>query len=589
MIEESMSKESNMSNSEQFRFSTKSESASSIDIDCQRSSSDTTDGKISTKHRSNNFTRKRRQLPNSSVVPIPESFFSSKQRQQQAKFATTLGGSPDLTCLQFNNDGTLKLLQSSPIPKENRKVADIRSIDSNRLALMDTSHTSKGTGSGSVSPIVSIPTIGRLRVPATTELPSGTAHQTNNTTDPSVSLSLDGGLPEFGHESYHNCMTHLENINKQDDKSAMAQLHMLSVNPAVRTWRFIVLFVLLLCMIGTAVTVHEYMSSRERQEFEHCFRESVLQEVHALGHLIELTLDSIDVLVNNILTYANFTNQTWPFVTMGNFPLHASKTRHLAKARVLNIFPYVTLENRLLWEQFTAINHNWVNESIEFQYNSDDYYGGKIQPNYTSYNVIHGYDELDKPLEEQGKIGTDRISPPYYLPMWQSAPVIPTFPPYNWDLAGVFATNHSSVSIETVTQNVVLTEVYNIPKDADDDLAQTFVEWFKPFVPPDFNTSEPVADIYLPMLQRYIKANGSHLHSLHHSDTENFVMSQYNKTDKNGIPNDFVGIMSVSVFWRDWIHGLNAYSKTELHLVFDNPCNPIFTYEVVRHLSVSWT
>jgi hypothetical protein len=544
----------------------------SMDMESRRMS-DFTERTVTSAAPINIIQTKRRQQLSGSDTPF---------KQQQTKIVNALSGSIDLSNLQFNRDGTLNMFMPVTAPTNGTRV---KQIESGRLASIHSSDASKGKDSDSITPTVNVPTDGPPCGSIEKELPYPTANRTNDSINPSATFSREGMLQEYREDSYRICMTTLENINrkKPNDNSPMAQLHRLSTNTAVRKWRFIVFFVLILCMIVTAVTVYEYMSSRERHEFEVRFRDSTKQEAASLGRSIETTLESMDVLVNHILTFANYTNQTWPFVTMGDFPLHASKTRRRCKAAVLNMYPYVSIQNRLLWEQYTATHNNWVEESIHFQYHSDDYNGGKILPNYTSYDVIHGYEELEKPLDEQGTVGTDRVTPPYYLPMWQSAPVIPTYPPYNWDLASTFANNLSSASL--ATQSIVFSEVYNIPNSPDDvEIAQTYVDWFKPYVSPDFDTAEPVADIYFPMLKRLNEMNESNYQYFDNEDMEHedHGTSQYIDHDEYGIPSDFVGVMAVSVFWRDLIQDLLADTEIGLHIIFENPCNPLFTYEVVR-------
>jgi hypothetical protein len=571
--------DSNMSEQvQQHRISAKSESESldysTFGRTIANSNQDSTNGSIRTK------TKKRRQP-------------SGTESKQQPFFTTKLSGSPDLTCLHFNDSGTLQLQPSKRRQHHHQQQHEQQqTLSPTRKFATANYRQCFDSQSFPVHPLASnyrvdtsITEIQPISVAA-----SAVANNDNTSTaNGSAPFSREGMLQEFRDDSYRSCITTLDMINQQtqDTNSAAVRLKKLSASPVVRNWRYIVLSVLVVSMIGTASVVYQYMSSRERKEFDDSFRASVRQATESFGKSLELTLESIDILANSVMTFAKYTNQTWPMVSMADFALHASKTRQLAKAVVLNMYPYVTLENRFLWERYTARHHEWVNASFNFQEHSDDYYGGPIPSNYTSYNVIHGYEELEKPVDEQGTVGTDRISPPYYLPMWQSAPAIPTYPPYNWDLVSSLGNNDSSVYQAMLTQSVVFSHVYNIPSfGVDVDMSEIYVEWFKPYVPPDFDTSEPVADIYYPMFTRVNEADGMHILSLDHDGAEHYKLHNDN-TDEYSVnnqlpPDDFVGIMAVSVFWHDLIQNLIGNTDIGLHVVFKNPCNPVFTYELVR-------
>ena len=79
----------------------------------------------------------------------------------------------------------------------------------------------------------------------------------------------------------------------------------------------------------------------------------------------------------------------------------------------------VSGEQRLEWEEYSLSNDDWVAEGMEVQ-RDDDNYHGKLLPSYEPYGIIHGNDG-------------DVTGPGPYLPIWQAYPVVPIWPPYNWD------------------------------------------------------------------------------------------------------------------------------------------------------------
>lgn len=107
----------------------------------------------------------------------------------------------------------------------------------------------------------------------------------------------------------------------------------------------------------------------------------------------------------------------------------------LSKSLYLTLYMNVQAEERVEWEAYTAEKGRvWVKESLEFQKRqglvqeqlADNNISG--MGDITFWDVIYGYDELEKPEEEQGKVGTNLTGP--YLPFWQNSPLIPVDPPY---------------------------------------------------------------------------------------------------------------------------------------------------------------
>ena len=113
--------------------------------------------------------------------------------------------------------------------------------------------------------------------------------------------------------------------------------------------------------------------------------------------------------------------------------MRASKIRSLSKAVYLNIYPVVKNDERLAWENYTAFHHEWVNQSMSIHdMDYQTYNGPRPTPkDFEVWNVIHDDDEYYKEPPDAGSVGTARNAS-FYMPTWQSSPVIATYPPYNW-------------------------------------------------------------------------------------------------------------------------------------------------------------
>jgi len=157
------------------------------------------------------------------------------------------------------------------------------------------------------------------------------------------------------------------------------------------------------------------------------------------------------------------------YVTIPDFAVKAEKVRSLTNAVYLNVYAAVPLEERYLWEQYSAEHGpKWVEETLELQVRDGTFAGvfddlNLTDSNITYWDVIHDYDEWEKEEEEQGMVGLDPSDPGPFLvsknfirenissclngwsililtifssvilqPMWQTSPLIPVDPPYNW-------------------------------------------------------------------------------------------------------------------------------------------------------------
>ena len=146
------------------------------------------------------------------------------------------------------------------------------------------------------------------------------------------------------------------------------------------------------------------------------------------------------------------------FFTRPDFAIRAAKIRTLSNAVVLSVYPLVASEEKEAWENYAAANNFWVKESVAIQEGDKNYQGVIVQPSYF-VDYIHGNGEL--PLEEWEERD-------FYFPNWQTAPSIPRYAPYNWNLL-VLPVNRSIDAI-LQTHRVVVSEAYLLP-DPDDPIA----------------------------------------------------------------------------------------------------------------------
>ena len=155
------------------------------------------------------------------------------------------------------------------------------------------------------------------------------------------------------------------------------------------------------------------------------------------------------------------------------------------------------------------------------------------------------------------------------LPSWQTFPVInyPGAPAYNWDYLS--ATNVDAASKALDQHSIVISQAQLLPDPLDPvevEEAELWAEWFSGFVQPGQPSDEPVSELLFPIFDelRSIHAPSSNLSNENNDPTRNSV----------------VGFFSTSMYWRDLVTGILPKGDEGIVVVFDNPCNPTFTYQI---------
>ncbi len=128
--------------------------------------------------------------------------------------------------------------------------------------------------------------------------------------------------------------------------------------------------------------------------------------------------------------------------------------------------------------------------------------------------------------------------------------------------------NISAAKATLQSLQVVISEAYLIsyPDDVDriaEDIATA--KFFEGFLPPETNAMEPVSDILYPIIE---------------DAYQNIKIMQGDGEEDASSSHKIVGIFSLSVYWRDKIRNILPEGSNGLRVVFTNPCNPTFTYQI---------
>jgi hypothetical protein len=158
--------------------------------------------------------------------------------------------------------------------------------------------------------------------------------------------------------------------------------------------RLAVLLVLVSSAVGAALAVHFYLANSEEQQFMGQFDEDAEKVLDAIGRSIDQTMAAFDSMAVTLVSTAQMTNQSWPFVTIADYAVRMSKVIPLTHAVLTYSYHVVKPDQRAQWEEYTTNNNGWVNESMAVQKEWGGYYG-PIEYNGDQSDAIYGvFDDL---------------------------------------------------------------------------------------------------------------------------------------------------------------------------------------------------
>ena len=199
--------------------------------------------------------------------------------------------------------------------------------------------------------------------------------------DHETSLDINADIDNGNADSNNNIDDDINTIIEDDDPPSFE-------NDVTKldTQRVIRLRMLLIVSVVTSATimsilVYRYISIGEKKNFEEKFNNDANKVLEAVGSSLERTLGVMNVIalayVSYAATIADLTNVTslWPFVTLPNFALHASKLLPLTDGLFVVMGPIVSPSHKTQWEEYASQNDQWVNETLQFQEVWGNYYG----------------------------------------------------------------------------------------------------------------------------------------------------------------------------------------------------------------------
>jgi hypothetical protein len=273
---------------------------------------------------------------------------------------------------------------------------------------------------------------------------------------------------------------------EKNDNDAIQQVIAKRESKHVFQLRILVGCTLVMTALGVSLGVYYYTSHAEQNEFDEGFDASAEKILENIGSSLARTLGVMDAFAVNLVYMAEQNNETWPFVTIPNFPVRMAKMLSMSKGVTGLVFPKVVASERAAWETYSLANDQWVDECLAIQQKGlNDTFFGTISQKWDAIGYINT------------AYGSPSPERPVYFPNWQCYPVTnEVFPIYNYDLWSIPFVNVEK-AVETLQASI--SQTYMIPNPADpveDEFNSFSASWFAHFISPDQDPYQPMLDVY---------------------------------------------------------------------------------------------
>jgi hypothetical protein len=163
----------------------------------------------------------------------------------------------------------------------------------------------------------------------------------------------------------------------------------------------------------------------------------VIKVLSSLLTGLERGMGALNSLSTSIVTYAEDTNQKFPFVRVRNFAAQAAQTVQFTNAFQTAFAPVVKPELRQEWESFASSKNTtiWkiINETEHFMSSYEQFYGPlPSEYNWTFFDKIYNDFEIDG-------IDPSNTTQSYYVPDFQIFPLLMVgYGPANYGMFTVY-------------------------------------------------------------------------------------------------------------------------------------------------------
>lgn len=328
---------------------------------------------------------------------------------------------------------------------------------------------------------------------------------------------------------------------------------------AVLCFRTVMLLVLGVATAIVTYSAHVYLHDSETKKFEDSFHSDAEKVIATFGKHLDDTFGACDAFATNLMSQAQATNDTWPFVATTNFAVQAAKLLRLSKGYQVGFSQIVTPQNKNEWETFAVNNLDWLYQAFDVMEKDEDW-KHPVKREFMTMPVFGFNGPLTEPMPQSRPMNT-------YAPSWIQYPIVPEaflgFP-FNfdgWQVPSVTATSQNAYANKKITISAEWTGLLFDPEDpVQNATVQAFYDFVKLFVPPDYNYKEPAGLAVIPMYNEMDAI----------------------RIDTSAADLEPVAYMSFSFFVKELLRDILPENSKGVHVVIDSACGKdhTFTYQL---------
>jgi hypothetical protein len=266
----------------------------------------------------------------------------------------------------------------------------------------------------------------------------------------SISESFAGGNDDLSQDHQEPASTKLDITQKE--------------NVAISRFKLLIFGILCMCAVGISTVVYVYLNGEENKDFNIVYESYAFQIFGSVGTQLEQNLATVDSFALGLVSYATFSNATWPFVTMPDSAVRMSKVRGQTKSSIVQILHLVSESNREEYETYTIENFGWANETLDVQAEDESLLslGIKLTTDVQVSSTIAYSSGQPVPVD----------SGPYTA-TWQGYPLVEVLPSFNVDFLSN-AVLGPALEKSILDQTVVLSEAATTSAPVSEPAASLF-------------------------------------------------------------------------------------------------------------------
>ena len=323
----------------------------------------------------------------------------------------------------------------------------------------------------------------------------------------------------------------------------------------MRKIRIVILTILVLTAAGIGYAFATFTRNDETEAFKAKFTDHATKVIDSFHSIAKLKLGALESLSIDATSYANFKNETWPFLTLPDFAQRGGVTRTLAHSVSVALYPRVPTSQRKEWENYSMKHLERLDKALQFEKGRTAHRSPSSSGAIQTRKLVDSQQNIDEDVstfvfsfEDGQKVATQGEGP--FFPFWQSSPVWSRL--INFDISSsiLFA---SDLQAMLYRRNAIVGKAIDLAQDSTSGAFQAFADYWaasESFIQAD----APVCKVLFPVFDR---------------------LSTSTKREREP-----VGVLMAVFFWESFFSDVLPPGTSPITAVIMNDCDQVWTYSI---------